>query len=61
MYWRTKGTSKHSKEPSPKNLPNIWMKVESKSRVGGKNKKGNKAFKQNNEWMSQMPPAHPPT
>jgi hypothetical protein len=27
---QTKGTSKHSKKHGPENLPNMWMKVESK-------------------------------
>jgi hypothetical protein len=27
---RTKGASEHLKEPNLKNIPNMWMKVESK-------------------------------
>jgi hypothetical protein len=58
-YQWTKGAFAHSKKPNPKNLPNMQMKVESKKAswcwnlgVGGNNKKGNKAYGQNNEWKS---------
>jgi len=30
ICWWTKGTSKHSKKPSPKSLPNVQMKVKLK-------------------------------